>query len=135
MASTVLTNAFISWNSVDLSDFLKSATLNYEAEMQDETAMGDTTRINLGGLKNWSIDLEFNGDEASSATAQTLFPDVGVQRTVILRPDAGSVSATNPNYTGTGILASFSPLSGGVGDLNRNPVRIMSAGALSRATS
>lgn len=135
MASQVLTDAEFNWNSVDLSAYVKSVTVNYEAEMQDETAMGDTTRISLGGLKVWSMDVELLNDEASSAVAQTLFPDVGVQRTALVRPTSSAVGATNPNYTGTGILVSFSPVSGAVGDLNRGTIRIQSAGALSRATS
>ena len=135
MASVVLTDAVFSWNSVDLSDYTKSITISYEAETVDETAMGDTTRINLGGLKNWSMDVELINDEAASAVAQTLFADVGVQRTVLVRPSSSSVSSTNPNYTGTGLLVSFPPVGGSVGDLNRGSIRIVSAGALSRATS
>lgn len=135
MASVVLTDAEFNWNSVDLSAFTKSVTVNYEAEMQDETAMGDTTRINLAGLKIWSMDVALINDEAASAVAQTLFADVGVSRTVLIRPSSAAVSATNPNYTGSGILQSVSPVSGSVGDLNQGSIRIVSAGALSRATS
>ena len=135
MASQVLTTTFFSHNAVDLSAFIKSATLTYEAEMQDETAFGDTTRLNIAGLKGWSVELEALNDEAASAVAQTLFADVGVARTVILRPTSSAVSATNPNYTGSAILQSFNPISGSVGDLNRTPLRYVAAGALSRATS
>ena len=135
MASIVLTDAEFNHNSVDLSAYVKSVTINYEVETQDETAMGDTTRINIGGLKNWSLDLEVINDEAASAVAQTLFADVGVVRTVLVRPASSAVSTTNPNYTGSAILTSFSPVSGAVGDLNRSPLRYVCAGALSRATS
>jgi len=135
MAKFVLTNAFFSIGGTDLSDHLESATLNYEAESQDTTAMSDLTRIMAGGLKSWSMDLNFRQDFAASNVDATLFPLVGTTATVILRADAGSVSATNPNYTGTGLVASYNPFTNAVGETANTPVSIVSAGTLSRATS
>ena len=48
MATRVLTDAFVSWAGVDLSDHVRSVTLTYSAELLDDTAMGDTAR-----LKRW----------------------------------------------------------------------------------
>lgn len=136
MASLNFNDAFVSINGVDLSDWVKSVRLNYAAEMLDETAMGDTTRKNKGGLLNWSFDIEFKQDFAASAPDVSLFSLVGTTFTVIVRPVAGtSVGSTNPNYTGTGILESYSPFGNGVGELAMAPITIQSAGALSRATS
>jgi len=137
MASVVLIDAFVSINAKDLSDFVKSATLNYSAEMVDESAMGDTTRKNKGGLKNWSLDVEFKQDYgATPAPDIDLFSLVGTTFTVIVRPVAATVvGPTNPNYTGTGILESYQPVGGAVGDLALAPITIQSAGTLSRATA
>lgn len=136
MATRVLDDAFFSWDSVDLSDHVKSVTLNYEAEALDDTVMGDDTRSNKGGLKDWSIEVELLNDEASSSVAQTFFSAVGTTATVLVRPDnSEGVGATNPNYSGTGMLQSFPPLGGGVGELSTTTVSIVSAGTLSRATS
>lgn len=134
MATQVLNDAFVSINGVDLSDWVQNVSLNYEAEMLDQTAMGDTTRKNIGGLKNWSVDLEFKQDFAAASVDATLFPLVGTTFTVIVRPTSAAVSATNPNYTGTGILESYSPIDNGVGELATAPVTIQPAGALSRTT-
>ena len=135
MAKFVLTNAFVSIAGTDLSDHVESVALNYEAEGQDATSMSDLTRIMLGGLKNWSIDVNFRQDFASSSVDDTLFSIVGTQVTVIVRPDAGSVSTTNPNFTGTALVQSYNPLGNSVGDVAAAPVTLMSAGTLSRATS
>lgn len=135
MAAFALTDAFVSINGVDLSNDVKGGTLTYEAEMLDDTAMGDDTRSNLGGLKNWTMSVEFIQDFAASQVDATLFSLVGSTFTVIFRPDSGSVSATNPNFTGTGILASYTPIGNSVGDLAMAPVTINAAGTLSRATS
>lgn len=135
MASLAFIDGFVSIGGVDLSDWVTSATVNYSAEMLDETAMGDTTRKNKGGLKNWSIDIEFKQDFAAGAPDVSLFSLVGTTFTVILRPTSAAVSATNPNFTGTGILESYSPLGNSVGDLAMAPITIQSAGTLTRATA
>lgn len=135
MASLSFTDCFVSINAVDLSAHARSVTINYSAEMLDETAFADTTRINKGGLKNWSLEVEFNQDFAASAPDVSLFSLVGSTATVIVRPTSSAVSATNPNYTGTGIIETYTPLGNSVGDLATASVTIQSAGALSRATS
>lgn len=136
MSHLVFTDAFVSINGVDLSAHVRSVTLNYQAELQDSTTMGDTTRERLGGLKDWSIEVEFNQDYAASQVDATLFSLVGSTFTVIVRPVEGTaVGATNPNYTGTGILESYSPVGGAIGELLMTRISIQAAGALSRATS
>ena len=135
MATRILNDAFTSWDGVDLSDHVRQVTLTYSAELLDDTALGDTARSRAGGLKDWSADVEFYADEASGKVQQTIFPDVGVTGTLIVRPDnSEGVSATNPNYTGTGIVESIPLVAGGVGEMQMAPVRILAAGTtLTRA--
>lgn len=136
MATLVLTDAFVSWDDVDLSDHVQSVTLNYSAELVDDTAMGDTARSRAGGLKDWSADLNFYADEAAGEVQATYFADVGTTATLIIRPVEGTVvGPTNPNYTGTGIVESIPLVAGAVGEMQMAPVRILSAGALTRAVA
>ena len=136
MATFVYTDASVVVNSVDLSDHVKSCTLNYEAEMLDDTVMGDTTRSNIAGLLNWSIDVEFLQDFASAKVDATLFTLVGAAAfTVTVKPTSGSVSATNPSFSGSAVLESYPPMSGSVGDLETASAPFRSAGTLTRATS
>ena len=136
MATFVYTDASVVVNSVDLSDHVKSCTLNYEAEMLDDTVMGDTTRSNIAGLLNWSIDVEFLQDFASAKVDATLFTLVGAAAfTVTVKPTSASVSATNPSLSGSAVLESYPPMSGSVGDLETASATFRSAGTLARATS
>lgn len=135
MATFVMTDGFVSINSVDLSDHVKRVTLNYEAETQDNTHMSDNTRLMQGGLKNWSMEVEFSQDFASGEVDATLFSLVGTTTTVIARPTSSSVSTTNPNFTGTALLTSYTPLSGTVGEQAPATASFVAAGDLSRATS
>lgn len=136
MATLAFVSAHVEINSVDLSAFVTGVRINYSAEMLDETSMGDTTRTMKGGLKNWSMEIDFTQDFAASSPDVSLFSLVGSTFTVTVRPVKGTaVGATNPNYTGTGILESYPPLGNAVGELAMTTVSIQSAGALSRATA
>jgi hypothetical protein len=136
MAHLVFTDAFVSINGVDLSDDVESVQLEYKSELQDDTNMGHTTRKRLGGLKDWSLQVNFRQDFAAAQVDATLFSLVGSTFTVIVRPVKGTVvGATNPNYTGTGILESYRPIGDGVGSVATAPVTIQAAGDLSRAVA
>ena len=135
MAKFVLTDASLVINSVDLSDHVTSVTLNYEAELGDDTTMGNDTRTNLGGLKNWSIDVEFTQNFASGKVDATLWGIVGTSVAIVLKPTSGAVSTTNPSYSGNGVIGSYSPIGNSVGDVAMAPVTIAPAGTLTRATS
>lgn len=137
MASVHFRDCHFSYNAKDLSPFVKGVTVNYSAEMLDETAMGDTTRINLGGLKNWSVDVEFTQDwGATPAPDIDLFDLVGATAAMVIRPSkTASIGATNPEYRGTGILESYNPIGNSVGELSMAPITIQSAGTLTRNES
>lgn len=135
MASLAFTDGFVSFGGTDISDYVKSVTLDYAAEMLDETAMGDTTRTMIGGLKTWSASLEMNQDFADGLIDEILFALVGTTGTLIVRPTSSAVSASNPNYTGTGVVENYPPFGNSVGDLASTSITIQSAGALSRATA
>lgn len=117
MATLIYDDAYFTINSVNLSDHVKSLTLNYEAEAQDDTAMSDNTRSSLGGLKNWSVSVEFHQDYAAGEVDVTVFSLVGTSTAIEIRPTSAAVSATNPSYTGNGMVTTYSPLSGAVGDI------------------
>jgi len=138
MATTILDNAFVEFDSVDLSSYVRSVTLSYEAETGDDTAMSDDTRSNLAGLKNWSVEVELNQDYTSSAVDDTLFSKVGTAATLTLRPDSGAASATNPEYSASAVLTSYPPLGGSVGDVHTTTASFVPGGSsptLTRSTA
>ena len=137
MPTLVLDDASVVLNSVDLSDHVKSVSISYSAEMHDDTAMGDNTKSNKGGLKDWSLDVTFHQDYAASSVDATLFPLVGSTFAVVVKPTSGAVSATNPSYSATGILESYTPMGGGVGELAETSAAIKPANHtdLTRATA
>lgn len=136
MAAFVFTDAHVLINAVDLSDHVRQVTINYSAEMQDKTAMGDFTRTRLGGLLDWSLELNFNQDFAASNVDATLFPIVGSSVAIVVRPNkTAAISPTNPEFQGNGVLESYAPLGGNVGDMAETPVTFQGDDTLTRATS
>lgn len=136
MAFLVLKNASVTVNSVDLSDHVKQVTLNYSAESIEDTAMGATFKSRVAGLKDWSVDVEFYQDYAASEVDATLFPLVGAAAfAIIVKPDAGATSATNPAYSGNVLLPEYTPVAGSVGEISMASVTFEADGILTRATT
>ena len=135
MATIVFTDAYVSLGGNVVSDHVTQVTINYSAEMLDETAMGDTTRINKGGLKQWSINVDLHQDFASANIDSIFFPLVGTAIAFEIRPTPAAVGTSNPKYTGTGILENFPPLGNGVGELGTASITLQSASTLARATA
>jgi len=136
MPKRVITNAYVSINSVDLSAFVKQVTLDWKAEVQDDTSMGATARSRLPGLRDWSFDVEFFQGYGASEVDATLFSLVGASAFAVeLRGDGAAVSATNPKYTGTALLENYQPVAGTVGEAQMAPARFVGRGTLTRATA
>lgn len=126
---------YLSVNSVDLSDHVRSVTLTYNAEELDDTAGGDTHRSRIGGMKDWSLQVEFNQDFAAAKVDATIFSLVGTTTAIEVRPDTDAVSATNPKFTGNVLVTEYSPLANGVGELATTSATWPGSGALTRATA
>lgn len=135
MATFAFTDASVVINGTDLSDHVRQVTLSVQADELDDTAMGDTFRSRIGGLKDWSVSLEFNSDFAASEVDATLWPLLGTVTTITIKPTSGSVSATNPSYSGSVLVSQVNPIGGSVGDLATVSVTWQGAGALTRSTS
>jgi hypothetical protein len=132
MAQKVITNASVWIGGSDISNHVTSCTINYKKELIEDTAMGDSSRSRIGGLEDWSIDLEIQNDYADNNIDEILYGLVsaGVGFAVIIKPEATTISASNPAWTGTGIAESYSPIQGKVGDLATTSFTIMSCGTI-----
>lgn len=118
MAVLVLTNASITVNAVDLSAKANSVTVNYEIDSVESTAFGSSGHTFVGGLQNVSCEIEFMQDFAATMTEATIFPLVGTQTTVVIKPTTSAVSATNPSYTlSSTYLAAHTPVAASVGEM------------------
>lgn len=139
MAKFTLVDAYLAVGAgpTNLSTHVRSVTLNYGAEIKDATCMGaGQTKAKMPGFIDWSIDVEFAQDFAASLVDATLSPLVGAAAfNIHVKPTSAAASATNPEFWGTALLESYTPISGAVGDLATATVTFQGSGVLTRATS
>lgn len=127
MAERILNDPFISIAANDLSSSVKEISIEYEAELQDDTTGGDTTRSNLPGLLNWQMTITFAQDFAASQLDSILFPLVGTVFDIEVRPTVAPVGTSNPKYTAGAVLENYSPIGQSMGDFVTAPVTLKPA--------
>lgn len=135
MTKLVLTEAFVEIDGVDMSCWVNNVEITLsKAEVDANTFCGQDT---LAGLEESSFSIGLIQDFDAAAVDATLFPlwDAEDTFTVVVRPDNGVVSATNPEYSGTCRLLEYQPLSGGPGDLAEISIDLKVIGSMARAVA
>jgi hypothetical protein len=117
--SVILNNGVgVKINSVDLSDHVKSITLNRTFDELEVTAMGDSSHRFTKGLEASTLTLSFLSDTAAASVNATLQAAWGTTVAFTLLQTKGTaVSATNPLYTGSILVNKTTDLNGAVGDI------------------
>jgi hypothetical protein len=117
MAVITLTNAYITINSVNLSDHIASVTLTVTDDVIETTAFGSSARTRIGGLADNSVALEFHQDYATSSVEATIYPLIGTTTAVVVKPNGATTGAQNPSYSFSALISEWTPLNGAVGEL------------------
>lgn len=116
----VFTDAFVSVNGVDLSNRVRSVTVNDEAAAVDVSTMGPGYVAEAKGLKTVVFTVGFMQDFAAGSVHQTLQPlhAGSTPFAVIVRPVKSTVvGTTNPNITlAQAQMFGYTPLDGSIGD-------------------
>ena len=136
MAKFVATDVKVTINGTNLSDHIAQVSLEQTADEIETTAFGTAWRQRVGGgLKDASISIDFHQDFGAGSVDAILSPLFGSIATVVVVPTSGSVSATNPSFSGTFSVVQYSPVASSVGDLATLSVSWPSAGTVTKATS
>ena len=136
MAKFVATDVKVTINGTNLSDHIAQVSLEQTADEIETTAFGTEWRQRVGGgLKDASISIDFHQDFGAGSVDSILSQWFGGIATVTVVPTSGSVSATNPSFTGTFSVVQYSPVASSVGDLATLSVSWPSAGTVVRGTA
>jgi hypothetical protein len=135
LAKFVATDYKVTINGGTVSSSLASVELPIEVDEQETTSFGSQWRTRIAGLKSGSITLEFHQDFAAGALDSVLYPLLGTNATVTVVPTSGTVTASNPSYTGTFLVTSYTPFASTVGDLATVGITWPLTGELTRATA
>ncbi len=94
MSIFVLTNAKVAYGGRDMSGILNQIALGGEVDLQEDTAMGDTFRTRIPGLKdgNMNMDGYWESTSASDSADADLFAKIGATKELIsLSAEGGTV--------------------------------------------
>lgn len=127
---------------VDLTDHVTSLTINRQFDELDVTAMGATGHAFIAGLESSTISVDFLNDDATAQVMTTLNTLVGtnakfkiLQTTTPGTPSTGTVSATNPLYSGLVLVNKLTPIAGKVGDVAVQSLTFTVSGAITVANT
>ena len=135
MARIVLTNASVTFASTDVSSYVSSITLSTSLDVVDTTSFGNTARTRVAGLADNQVTVEFFQDFGSGLLESVVYPTLGTSAAMVIKPVAGSTTATNPSYSFNALVSEWQPLSGAVGELATASVTWPISGAITKATS
>ena len=125
--------------TVDLSDHVKSITLNRQFDELEVTAMGDFSHRFVKGLEASTLTLSFLNDTAASSVLTTLQSNWGTSVAFALVQTKGNptttISATNPLYTGTILINKTTDLNGATGDISTQDITFTINSQVTVATS
>jgi hypothetical protein len=97
-----------------ITDHVSTVSLAREIDQVDISAMNDNIQNMIGGIERPTLNLELYNDFAS-ASVNALFEDaLGTKLNIKLIPVAGTVSATNPSYTMSCLVSSWTPINGAI---------------------
>lgn len=135
MAVYMSDDVAITINAVDLSDHVTSVTFSEIADELETTAFGQSFRSRIGGLKDGSLDVDFNQDFAASNVQATIRTLLGSVTVITLKPTSAAVGATNPSYTFSVLVTEWPTFGNAVGELATASVSWPITTAVVEATS
>jgi hypothetical protein len=112
----------VTFNSVDLSAYVTSVTVNQSFDELEVTAMGDSAHKFAKGLEASTITLDFLNDNATSTVIPTLRAAYGTTVPVVIKQTSGAASATNPSYSTTVLVNNLQNVNGSVSDISSQSI-------------
>jgi len=129
MAKFVLKNPTVVLNGVDLTDHCSKCTIETSFDNPDVTSFGAVYKSILQGMGDAKMTFSFFQDFAAGSVDATLWPlsQSGNPFLCSVKPTNAATSATNPRFDMTGVLLTYNPVDGAVGDASSTDVEVDNA--------
>jgi len=112
----VLDDAVFDLGAIDYSPQVRELSIPQGSETTDPTTFGATARLVAAGLRTGSATISYNEGGTLGTALATLQATSARTAVVVIKADSAATSTTNPAFTFTGMMASYEPLGGSVGD-------------------
>jgi hypothetical protein len=126
----VLKTPVVTIDGDDFSDHFSEVTIETTRDEVDVTAFGAVYKQTLAGLADATMTFMAFQNFASNELHQNMFPisqsDTPV--TITVKPTSSAVSATNPKFTMSGLLYTYNPLAGTIGEASTTELTFRNAG-------
>lgn len=119
-------------NGVNLTSRFSSCEINSERDVHDVTDFSAVThKQKMLGLGDGTMSFEGFQDFAAAMTDATLWPihSAGSEVPITVKATDAAISTTNPEYRMTGVLPSYTPLSGSVGEPSTISIEFENSGS------
>ena len=117
-----------------ITTFVSAVSLSREIDAVEITAMTDTVQNLIGGIERPSVTLEVFNDFAASSVNSIFEDALGTKLAIQLIPVSGTVTATNPRYSMSVLVAQWQPINGST-DAPMTASITLPVTALTKATS
>jgi len=133
----VLTAAYLAIPvGTDLSAYTSKVEVTTDIEEKDVTTFTSLGwKTLLGGLKSGNVAITFKNDITDNLLDEIMWALFGTVATFEVRAINTSATSSNPKYTGSLLVKSWTPITGAVGDVNEQSVTYPTSGAITRGTS
>lgn len=141
----VLKDAFVAIGPADdataptnISCQVTDVTIDLNADVLETTAICETSKTKIIGLKDSTFSLTANQDFTDNGLDEVLwgFYSNSTLLSIHVRPRSAAVGAANPAYTANVYISNYRPFDGGgVGQTMTTPIELASNGDVVRATA
>lgn len=136
MPKMTLTAAYLSLDGQDRSGDSSKVEVTAEVEEKDVTTFKSLGwKEVIGGLKSGSLAVTFKNDVATGQLDEFMWARLGTVVPFEVRATQGAVSASNPKYTGSCLIKSWTPIAGAPGDVNEANYTFPASGPVVRGTT
>lgn len=135
MPKFVATDHSITVNGSAFSTAIQSVEVAFTADEIDSTGFGTAWRDRVAGLRSASVTLNFYQGFGASEVDATLWPLLGSNATVVVKPFSTTTAGTNPAYTAVCLVTQYSPFTSAVGDIATLSVTWPTVGTVTRGTA
>lgn len=129
MAKYIIDDPVVTIDGDDFSDTFSSVTIEAEFERVSVTGFGADFNEYLSGLGEATITLEAFQDHAANELDQNMWPIFVNKNAVVVtvKPTSAATSATNPKYSMTATLSTYSPIAGAKGEASTTTLTFSNA--------
>jgi hypothetical protein len=129
MAKYIIDDPVVTIDGDDFSDTFSSVTIEAEFERVSVTGFGADFNEYLSGLGEATITIEAFQDHAANELDQNMWPIFINKNPVVItvKPTGAAISATNPKYSMTGVLTTYSPIAGAKGEASTTTLTFANA--------